>query len=210
MRCAHARKPPRNDLSALGNKLRQQSYVFVIDRLDLLDAKLADLLAAEVFTSALAAPSRTSAPLPVSVAWARALRRFGRCRCFWCSHFVSHRSPSRRYGHPRRTAKSLLCWRYRRLTDRFRRGCRSCAGFLSRLPDLLDLVEPLLLFINAHGDELDHRFGHAQTTLQFVDDRAVAFHRQQYEDSIMETANGVCEPPLSPNFALHGSTSRRH
>src|SRR5689334_19351896 len=59
MRRAHACQAPRHDLAALGHELRQQPHVLVIDGIDLLDAKLADLLAAEVLASAFAS-ARTS------------------------------------------------------------------------------------------------------------------------------------------------------
>ena len=62
MRRAHTRQPARYDLSTLGDELREQAHVFVIDRFNLLGAELAHFLAAEVFAAAgptaFASPSR--------------------------------------------------------------------------------------------------------------------------------------------------------
>ncbi|MEY2412487.1 MAG: hypothetical protein QOD84_1093 [Acidobacteriaceae bacterium] len=74
MRSANARQPSRDNFSAFGHELCQQAHVFVIDCFDLLDAELANFLAAEKFTAALAASAgstwarRTSfsAELPVT------------------------------------------------------------------------------------------------------------------------------------------------
>jgi hypothetical protein len=55
MRRAHAGQPPRHNFATLGDKLRQQAHVFVIDRFDLFGAEFAHLLAAEILTSARAA-----------------------------------------------------------------------------------------------------------------------------------------------------------
>src|SRR5689334_20777682 len=41
-------------------------------------------------------------------------------------------------------------------------GGGSGRGFLARFFNLLDLVQTLLLFVDAHGQELDHRLSHAQ------------------------------------------------
>ena len=55
MPCAHARQPARNDLAALRDKALQQTNVAVGDRVDLLRAELADLLAPEELAAARAA-----------------------------------------------------------------------------------------------------------------------------------------------------------
>ena len=47
VRGANAGQPPGNNLAALGHKLLQQPHVAVRNRVDLLGAELADLLAAE-------------------------------------------------------------------------------------------------------------------------------------------------------------------
>ena len=52
MRSADAGQPARNDLSALGDKLRKQSHIFVVDRFDFLDAEFADFFAAEKLAAA--------------------------------------------------------------------------------------------------------------------------------------------------------------
>src|SRR5207237_5423474 len=54
MRRAHAGQPPGDDLAPLGHKLRKQAHVFVIDGVNLLLAKLANLFAAEKFPSRIA------------------------------------------------------------------------------------------------------------------------------------------------------------
>ena len=48
---ANAGQSPRHDLSAFGDKLREQTNVFVIDSFDLLDAELANLLAPEILAA---------------------------------------------------------------------------------------------------------------------------------------------------------------
>jgi hypothetical protein len=58
--CANARQTARNDLASLGDKLLQQANVTVRDRIDLLRAELADLLAAEELPSARSASARTT------------------------------------------------------------------------------------------------------------------------------------------------------
>jgi hypothetical protein len=58
VRGANAGEPPRHDLSALGHKPLQQPDVAVGDRIDLLGAKLANLLAAEEFSAAARATGR--------------------------------------------------------------------------------------------------------------------------------------------------------
>src|SRR5438874_2223164 len=55
VRRANAAQAPRDDLAPLGDELPEQADVFVIDGVNLLHAKLADLLAAEKFASSIAA-----------------------------------------------------------------------------------------------------------------------------------------------------------
>ena len=59
VRGANASKPARNDLSALGHKALQQANIAVGYRVNLLGAELADLLAAEEFTTS---PRTTAGP----------------------------------------------------------------------------------------------------------------------------------------------------
>jgi hypothetical protein len=65
MRSANAGQPPRHNLAALGHELPQQLHVAVRNRIDLLGAELANLLAAEE----LAASAGTTAG-PSCAAWA--------------------------------------------------------------------------------------------------------------------------------------------
>jgi hypothetical protein len=60
-------KPPRHNLAAFGHKSLQQPHVAVRNRIDLLGAELADLLAAEE----LAASSRAAAGPARSASWPR-------------------------------------------------------------------------------------------------------------------------------------------
>ena len=55
MRRTDASQAARNDLATLGDKLLQQAHVFVINLVNFLDAKPADLFAAEKLASAIAA-----------------------------------------------------------------------------------------------------------------------------------------------------------
>src|ERR1017187_1385315 len=63
-RRAHAGQTPGNDFARLGHKLPEQAHVLVIHAIDLLDAELANFLAAEEFPSAFARSARTSAGTP--------------------------------------------------------------------------------------------------------------------------------------------------
>jgi len=52
VRRAHSRQAARHNFAALGDELRQQANVFVIDRVYFLGAEFADFLATEKFPSA--------------------------------------------------------------------------------------------------------------------------------------------------------------
>src|SRR5208337_1845612 len=49
------------------------------------------------------------------------------------------------------------------------------AHLLARVAQLFDLLQALLLFVDANREEFDHRLGNPQPPLQFVDHRARAF-----------------------------------
>src|SRR5579862_2849733 len=87
-----------------------------------------------------------------------------------------------------------------------RNRCRFSAGFGYRggrrslslgVADRLDFVQALLFFIDAHSDELDHRFGDAQAALQFVNQTAPTFDRKQNVDAVMEPADYVGQAALA-------------
>jgi hypothetical protein len=61
VRRAYAGQASRSDLAAFRHELRQQTHIFVIDRFDLLDAELANLLAPEKLAAAFAGTTRASA-----------------------------------------------------------------------------------------------------------------------------------------------------
>ncbi len=61
MRRAHAGQTPGNDLAAFGHEAGEQAHVLVVDAVDLLDAELANLLAAEEFPAAFAGTAGTAA-----------------------------------------------------------------------------------------------------------------------------------------------------
>src|SRR5215472_10562186 len=99
MRCAYARQPARDNLSALRHELPQQPVILIVDVFDFLRAELANLLTPEKFTSAALArrsartASRSAKSRTIS---ARPRTRFRpRCRLLWCFCFVSHNSPIR-------------------------------------------------------------------------------------------------------------------
>src|SRR5579863_8657100 len=108
----------------------------------------------------------------------------------------------------RPTTNDRFLRRYRRrfssrLCSHRRRGR---GHLLLRVLDSLDLVEALLLLINAHAEELDHRLGHTQAALQFVHQSAAAFKREQNEKTVVEPADDICQPPLAHFFdTLHRS-----
>jgi hypothetical protein len=59
VRSAHPGQPPWDDLASLRHKLAEQTYVLVINVVNLLHAELADLLATEKFASTIAAAGPT-------------------------------------------------------------------------------------------------------------------------------------------------------
>jgi hypothetical protein len=61
VRGANAGEPTGHDLAALGHKPLQQPYVAVRDRVNLLGAELADLLAAEELAASAGTTRRASA-----------------------------------------------------------------------------------------------------------------------------------------------------
>jgi hypothetical protein len=87
VRRANTGQTPRSDLPALRHELREETHVLVIDGFDLLDAKLANLLAPEVFASAFARTAGTSGTW--SSWWAAAIPAGRRtvCACFFCHNF---------------------------------------------------------------------------------------------------------------------------
>src|SRR5256885_5034757 len=100
MRCADTSQAPRHNLSALRDKLPQQTVVLVVNVFDLLDAELAYFLAPEELAAASAAFAGTtwsatrSAKSRTIAARTWTLRPLARWRVLlWCSCFVSHNSP---------------------------------------------------------------------------------------------------------------------
>src|SRR5437868_12729166 len=92
MRRAHAGQAPGNDLPCFGNETGKQANVLVVDRVNLLDAELANLLAAEELPSAFpratwscARPScRTRSTRTTAAALVSPLARCGRAAfCAW-------------------------------------------------------------------------------------------------------------------------------
>jgi hypothetical protein len=104
VRSANTRQPARDDLAAFGHELGQQPNVFVVDSLNLFNAKLADLLTPEILATTFA-PS-TGSTGTRSAAIATAVRAVGTIWPFrpvcgrralfggsCCSGFVSHDAP---------------------------------------------------------------------------------------------------------------------
>src|SRR5579864_414452 len=98
-------------------------------------------------------------------------------------------------GFCRRSGHGGL-WRWSRLR----------AYFLLRVAQLLDLVQPLLFFVDTHGKEFDHRLGHAQAALEFVDRGASALHYHENVNAVMKTTYGIGKTSLAHLVhALHSS-----
>src|SRR5580658_5403357 len=76
------------------------------------------------------------------------------------------------------------------------RGHRRCR-LAFRVFDRLDLIQALLLLINAHGEKLDHRLGNAQPALQFMNQATTAFDSQQHVNTVVKLPDGVSQPPLA-------------
>src|SRR5581483_2387913 len=184
VRHAHAGQTPRHDLAALGHKLSEQAVVLVVDGFDLLDAELANFLAPEVFATAFAAtrPARStrtrSAAISAAIGTIAGDFPGSCCR----SGFVSHDAPQ--IGVVLKPCgERFLKWLCRRRSGFARGGLRGYSrgrgGLFTRLADLLDLVETLLLLVDAHGQELDDRFADPQTALELVDQAPAAFDNHQ-------------------------------
>src|SRR5581483_4739870 len=87
--------------------------------------------------------------------------------------------------------------------------CRRGGRLAARIAYLLNLVESLLLLVDAHGEELDHRLRYAQTAFQFMDQRSRPLNGQQNVHSILESADHIRQPPLAQPFhALHIAAGR--
>src|SRR5258706_1930901 len=105
------------------------------------------------------------------------------------------------------------CWSFRcRRRRRFFRYCRRHrAHFLLRVAQLLDLVQTLLLFVDAHGEVLDHWLSNAQTALQFMHHRASALNRHQNVEALTELAHHVRQTPFAHAIdTLDRTSSRSH
>src|SRR5438105_1312594 len=79
MRGANPGQAARHNLAALGNKLREQPHVFVINGVNFFHAKLANLLAPEKFAATFAscaarAGAGASRARPIAVNWPRRFR----------------------------------------------------------------------------------------------------------------------------------------
>jgi len=80
VRRADSGQTPGNDLAAFGDEAGEQAHVFVVNRLNLLDAELANFLAAEEFAATFAASAGTTRTRPARVAgiaWSGTVRRVG-------------------------------------------------------------------------------------------------------------------------------------
>src|SRR5260370_8158255 len=91
-RRASAGEPAGNDFAALGDKLREQAHIFVVDGVNFFHAEFANFLAAEELTAAaFAAPAtRTAGAAPFTLSFPSAFA-FLRLWCLWCClYFVCH------------------------------------------------------------------------------------------------------------------------
>src|SRR5690242_1494954 len=81
---ANPSQPAWDDFAALGDKAREQADILVVDGVDLLDAELADLLAAEEFASAFASSGATRAAGTSFTTWSTILTCAGCAGGCWC------------------------------------------------------------------------------------------------------------------------------
>ena len=93
------------------------------------------------------------------------------------------------------------CCRSRRCCGRRCRSRVPPARRAAHAAQRLHLGQALLFLVHAHGDELDHRLGDAQTALQFQHHRAVGFNGEQNVVAVVELAHHVGE--LAPAHLLH-------
>src|SRR5579864_2521189 len=83
VRSANSRQPAWHDFATFGHELGQQPNVLVVDRLNLFDAKLADLLTPEILATTFA-PAWSSWTRSATIAAAiRAIRPFWPFWPFW-------------------------------------------------------------------------------------------------------------------------------
>src|SRR5437773_11103957 len=94
---ANTGQAARHNPATLGDKLREQPVILVIDGLNLLHAKLANLLAPEIFAATFAAPgpSRAASTRWTPLAAVSALGSLSAAFSAGCcrSSFVSHDAP---------------------------------------------------------------------------------------------------------------------
>src|SRR5581483_11745907 len=88
------------------------------------------------------------------------------------------------------------------------RRCRCRSRLAARFADCLDLVETLLLLVDANRQELDDRFSDAQTALQFMNESASALDGQQYVHTILELADLVGQAALAHAFHVPHRATR--
>src|SRR5271166_1872419 len=120
-----------------------------------------------------------------------------------CSVLCSQFSETARFAQLNRCCRNIGSRRFRACG-----GCFFCghdgglrAYLLLRVAKLLDLLQALLFFVDAHGEELDYLLGDAQAPLEFVDHRSRAFDRHQNVDAFAEFAHGVGQTALA--HAVH-------
>src|ERR1700736_1793527 len=112
----------------------------------------------------------------------------------WSLASVDGRQDTKANDQRRRNNDQLRCNR-----------CRFSAGFCDRgggglalrVADRLDLIQTLLLLIDAHGDEFDHRFGDTQAAFQSVNQPAATLHCQQHVNAVVKPADHVGQAALA-------------
>src|SRR5579872_2830246 len=70
-------------------------------------------------------------------------------------------------------------------------GCGGRRSLTAGIANGLDLVPTLLLFVNAHSQELDYGLSHAQPALKFMNQSAATLHGQQHVNTVAELANNI-------------------
>jgi hypothetical protein len=120
VRGTHTSQAAGNNLASLGDKLLQQAYVAVVDRIDLLHAELADLLAPEELASTTWSARTTWS----TSTWAAATGTITRWTVWAVSRWTVWTIPRRTLWTI--TGRTLGCGALRRA-----RCCCYCAGLIS-------------------------------------------------------------------------------
>jgi hypothetical protein len=130
MRGADTGQAAGNDLASLGDELLQQAHIAVVDRVDLLHAELADLLAPEELASARTGPTGPTRSTSARTTSARGTVRTVACGTLGTVSCRTLRTVAR-WALWTVSRRAITCWTLGCRTFRRARCCCCCAGLFS-------------------------------------------------------------------------------